>query len=51
MLGQIMSEEGVAINKGINKIQMDYSNLASGTYILIFSDSTGKMHQAKFVKD
>ncbi|MDB5227923.1 MAG: type sorting protein, partial [Bacteroidota bacterium] len=51
ILGMKTYEKVTALNKGINKLQFDFSLLAKGTYILQFTDSDAKLHTTKFVKE
>lgn len=51
IIGKKTFEKSTAINKGLNTIQLDFSTLAKGTYVLQFADVTGKIHTTKFVKD
>jgi hypothetical protein len=39
------------LNKGLNTLQFDFSQLANGSYILQFADRDGRVHSTKFVKD
>jgi hypothetical protein len=50
VVGKIVFEENIELTKGINKIQQDYTSLASGTYIMTFTDIDGVAHKFKFVK-
>lgn len=51
VLGKKIFEKSSALNKGLNTLQLDFSSLAKGTYILQFADADGKIHTTKFVKD
>jgi hypothetical protein len=51
VLGQIVLTKSVTLNKGITQTTLDCTNLAKGTYILMYKDANSKMQQGKFVKD
>ena len=50
VVGKIVSEENITLAKGLNKLKQDYKSLASGTYIVTFTDIDGVIHKSKFVK-
>ena len=50
-IGKKVLDQSSSLNKGLNTLQLDFSKLANGSYILQFSDITGKVHTTKFVKD
>jgi hypothetical protein len=51
VIGKKVLDQSSSLNKGLNTLQLDFSKLANGSYILQFSDITGKVHTTKFVKD
>lgn len=51
VLGKVIFSQDATLVKGMNTLRLDFSHLASGTYILQFVDVEGKSHTAKFVKD
>ncbi len=51
ILGQEMISQNATLTKGISKHSIDCSNLARGTYIIMYKDADGKLQQGKFVKD
>jgi hypothetical protein len=50
-IGKKVLDQSSSLNKGLNTLQLDFSKFANGSYILQFSDITGKVHTTKFVKD
>lgn len=51
VVGNNIFEQNTYLVKGLNTLQFDFPTLAKGTYILSFTDSIGKSHITKFVKD
>jgi hypothetical protein len=51
VLGKKLEDKASSLNKGINTIQFNFSQLANGSYVIQFSDKNGKLHTTKFVKD
>jgi len=51
IVGNKVFEQNADLVKGLNTIDFDFSSLAKGTYLLNFTDNTGKSHITKFVKD
>ncbi len=51
LIGKKVLEKEAELVKGVSTITFDLSSHASGTYILQFADSEGKMHTTKFVKE
>ena len=50
-IGKKVLDQSSSLNKGLNTLQLDFSQFANGSYILQFSDITRKIHTTKFVKD
>ncbi|HMY23776.1 MAG TPA: T9SS type A sorting domain-containing protein, partial [Chitinophagales bacterium] len=51
VVGKKVQEKNISLVKGLNSLLFDFSDLAKGTYLLQFTDSKGKTHINKFVKD
>lgn len=51
VIGQKSLEKSISLTKGLNTLNLDCSNLSKGTYILQFLDKSGKLHNAKFIKE
>ncbi len=51
VLGKVVLDKVSSLSKGLNTLNFDFSNISNGTYIMQFSDSDGKIHTTKFVKD
>jgi len=51
ILGKSILDNPVALTKGLNALQFNFSHLPKGTYILRFNDTDGKSHYSKFVRD
>ena len=50
ILGQVILSTEISVQKGVVEIPINVTNFVSGTYIVSFADSSGKLHQKKFVK-
>jgi len=50
VIGEIAMNKTFVLTKGINKLQLNSSNLPQGSYILEFTDAVGKTHTQKFIK-
>ncbi len=51
VVGKKVFEKTSSLTRGLNTLQYDFTSLSKGTYILHFSDNSGKTHTIKFVKD
>jgi hypothetical protein len=51
ILGRNLLDNPATLTKGLNTLQFNFSHLPKGTYILRFSDTDGKSHYSKFVRD
>jgi hypothetical protein len=51
LVGKKIYDQTTSIAKGLNTLQIDFSNFASGVYVLQFSDVTGNIRTTKFVKE
>ena len=51
LVGKKIYDQKTSIEKGLNTLQIDFSNFASGVYVLQFSDVKGKIRTTKFVKE
>ena len=51
LLGQQVLTIPATLQKGINTVTFDISNLASGTYLISFIDETGIKHTTKLIKE
>ena len=51
VLGKSILNNNTNLVRGINNLQFNFDDLASGTYILQFADNKGKLHSTKFVKE
>jgi hypothetical protein len=51
LVGKKIYDQTTSIAKGLNTLQVDFSNFASGVYVLQFSDVTGNIRTTKFVKE
>ena len=51
LVGRKIYDQSTSITKGLNTLQIDFSNFASGVYVLQFSDVTGNIRTTKFVKE
>ncbi len=51
VVGKKAFERTTSVNKGLNTIQLDFSTLTKGAYVLQFADATGKIYTTKFIKD
>lgn len=51
LIGKKVFEKSLAVNKGLNTLSFDFTNLPKGSYVLQFTDVQGKIHTTKFVKE
>jgi hypothetical protein len=51
VLGRNVANISRDIKEGANRLEFNFSNLSSGTYILSYIDAKGERYYAKFVKD
>ncbi|MCB0512828.1 MAG: T9SS type A sorting domain-containing protein, partial [Bacteroidetes bacterium] len=50
-IGKKVAELSRSLVGGVNKLEFNFDNLASGTYIISYVDVNGNKHYHKFVKD
>jgi hypothetical protein len=51
VLGRNITQISKELKEGTNRLEFNFGNLASGTYIISYIDARGEKHHAKFVKD